>query len=490
MTHSTVQDSTIVARQELLRIGSTRLSTIEQIEVLNPATGEVVGSCPNATDAQVAAAIDAAADAFEPWRTTTAADRAEVLRRLADLMIEDQSELARLVTLEVGKPLVESLGEVEYAAEFARWYAEETRRVYGRVTYGSPDEPWRQLIRQPLGVIGAITPWNYPLVLAARKVFAAIAAGCTVVLKPSELAPLAAYRLGGLAERAGLPHGVLNIVTAAPPNRVGDAFSADPRVRKISFTGSVPTGKSLMRSAARTLTRVGLELGGNNAFIVFEDADLDLAVHGAVHAKLRNGGQTCVAANRYLVHESLLDEFAARLGAELQDMTVGPGIEPSTEIGPLIDHKAVARIRSAVDAAVSAGATLVCGGHDVTVVDHPDGAFYPPTVLLNVAPTSTLMTEEIFGPVAPIIGFRDFEEAITVANSTEHGLAAYLFTSSLATAIRGAEQLEAGIVVVNRPAPSGVEYPQGGIKQSGIGVEGGPEGLEEFTTCKYLALGV
>ena len=340
-------------------------------------------------------------------------------------------------------------------------------------------------MRQPIGVVGAITPWNYPLVLSARKAFAAIAAGCTVVLKPSELAPLSVFRLGMLAQQAGLPDGVLNIVTASPPTIVGDVFSTDPRVRKISFTGSVATGKTLMRAAARTLTRVGLELGGNNAFLVFEDADLDLAVRAAVVAKLRNGGQTCVCANRFLVHESVLTEFADRLAEALGGKVVGSGSDPATEVGPMINQRAVDRIRVAVDQALANGATAVRATNNSL----PDGPYYPPTVLLDVDADSTLMTEEIFGPVAPVTGFHDFEQAIDLANDTEYGLAAYVFTASLRTAMRASEELETGIVIVNRAAPSGVEFPQGGVKQSGIGLEGGPEGLADFTTSKFVTLG-
>jgi len=474
---------------ELLRIGSARVDTAARIEVRDPATGAVIGSCPSASATEVTAAIGAAHTAFKTWGRTTASTRAGVLHAIAESMIADQSALATLVTSEVGKPLAESRGEVAYAADFAQWYAEETRRIHGRMTVGGTDEPWRQLMRQPVGVVGAITPWNYPLVLSARKIFAAIAAGCTVVLKPSELAPLAVFRLGMLAERAGLPDGVLNIITADPPDVVGDTFSSDPRVRKISFTGSVKTGKNLMRIAARTLTKIGLELGGNNAFIVFEDADLDAAVEGAVVAKLRNGGQTCVCANRYLVHETVLEDFTARFANVLGKKAVGSGFEPTTEVGPLINQRAVDRIQSAVDEAGAAGATVVCGGPEATTDGFPEGPFYPPTVLLGVDPGSRLMTEEIFGPVAPIIPFRDFSQAIESANDTEYGLAAYVFTRSLKTAMRASDELQTGIVVVNRPAPSGVEFPQGGVKQSGIGLEGGPEGLEEFTTIKLVALG-
>ncbi|HEX7662493.1 MAG TPA: NAD-dependent succinate-semialdehyde dehydrogenase [Pseudonocardiaceae bacterium] len=470
---------------ELLRIGSKRVDTPGRIEVRDPATGTIVGSCANASTTDVVAAVDAAQAAYRTWGRTTASDRAGVLHDIAEAMVADEPQLARLVTAEVGKPLAESSGEVDYAAEFAHWYAEEARRVSGRVTIGGPDEPWRQLVRQPIGVVGAITPWNYPLVLSARKAFAAIAAGCTVVLKPSELAPLSVFRLGMLAQQAGLPDGVLNIVTASPPTIVGDVFSTDPRVRKISFTGSVATGKTLMRAAARTLTRVGLELGGNNAFLVFEDADLDLAVRAAVVAKLRNGGQTCVCANRFLVHESVLTEFADRLAEALGGKVVGSGSDPATEVGPMINQRAVDRIRVAVDQALANGATAVRATNNSL----PDGPYYPPTVLLDVDADSTLMTEEIFGPVAPVTGFHDFEQAIDLANDTEYGLAAYVFTASLRTAMRASEELETGIVIVNRAAPSGVEFPQGGVKQSGIGLEGGPEGLADFTTSKFVTLG-
>ncbi len=490
MSHPVVAGPPTSEIYEHLRIGSGRVDTIDRIEVRNPATNDVIGSCPSASAADVTAAVDAAESAFRTWKRTTPVARAQILRNIGDVLVADAGNLSTLITLEVGKPLAESRGEVEYSAEFARWYAEEARRTYGRTTIGGAADPWRHLVHQPVGVVGAITPWNYPLVLACRKLFAALAAGCTVVLKPSELAPLAAYRLGLLAERAGLPDGVLNIVTADPPNVVGDVFSNDPRVRKISFTGSVATGKMLMESAAKTLTKVGLELGGNNAFIVFEDADLEGAVAAAVVAKLRNGGQTCVCANRYLVHESVLDEFARRFAEALQQKVLGSGLEPATDVGPLIEHRAMNRIRRAVDDAVASGATVVCGGRPVSVDGFPNAPFYTPTVLTGVSPGSQLLTDEIFGPVAPITQFQTFDEAISLANATEYGLAAYLFTQNLRTALRASEELESGIVVVNQAAPSGVEFPQGGVKQSGIGLEGGPEGLEDFTVSKFISLGI
>lgn len=489
VSHSAAASPPKAEIRELLRIGSACVDTMDRIEVRNPATGDVIGTCPSATAADVIAAVDAAESSFRTWRRIAPNARARILHDIADLMAADADALSTLVTLEVGKPLEEARGEVEYAAEFARWYAEEARRIYGRTTTGGSADPWRHLVRQPVGVVGAITPWNYPLVLTCRKVFAALAAGCTVVLKPSELAPLAVYRLGSLIQRAGLPDGVLNIVTAAPPSIVGDVFSSDARVRKISFTGSVSTGKKLMESAARTLTKVGLELGGNNAFIVFEDADLEAAVAAAVIAKLRNGGQTCVCANRYLVHESVLAEFADRFASALDSKRLGSGLEPATDVGPLIEHRAMTRIQQAVDNAVASGATVVCGGRPVSVAGLPDAPFYPPTVLTGVPPGSSLLTDEIFGPVAPVVGFKTFDEAISLANATEYGLAAYVFTQKLGTAMRASEELESGIVVINRPAPSGVEFPQGGVKQSGIGLEGGPEGLEEFTVSKFVSFG-
>lgn len=324
-------------------------------------------------------------------------------------------------------------------------------------------------MRQPVGVVGAITPWNYLPVLACRKLFAALAAGCTVVLKPSELAPLAVYRLGSIAQRAGLPDGVLNIVTADPPSVVGDVFRSDPRVRQISFTGSVRTGKILMQSAARTLTRMGLELGGNNAFLVFEDADLEAAVAPAVVAKLRNGGQTCVCANRYLVHQSVLPEFTRRFAHALEGKVLGSGLEPGTDLGPLIQHSAVSRLQRGVNEAIASGATVICGGRPVSVAGLPNAPFYPPTVLTGVARGSSLLADEIFGPVAPVIAFREFGEAISLANSTDYGLATYLFTRNLRTVMHASEELESGIVVVNRAAPSGVEFPQGASSRAALG---------------------
>ncbi|MQA14689.1 MAG: aldehyde dehydrogenase family protein [Pseudonocardiaceae bacterium] len=488
MTDTTIATEYAEIR-ELLRIGNRRVDTPERFEILDPATSQVVGSCPNAAAADVIAAIDAAEEAFVAWKRTAPDARARLLRKVHDALLQEQDELARLITLEVGKPLRESRAEVEYAAEFGLWYAEEARRIYGRTALGGSDaKTWMHLVRQPLGVVGAITPWNYPLLLAARKVFAALAAGCTVILKPSELAPLSALRLGYVAERAGLPDGVLNIVTANPPDHVGDVLSGDPRVRKISFTGSIGTGKQLMEASARNLTRVSLELGGNNPFLVFEDADLEAAVDAALVAKLRNGGQTCVCANRLLVHESVLDEFTRLFSAAMRNQVVGPGLEPTTDVGPLVQPGAASRIQSAVDDAVSAGATLVCGGLPLAREDLSGGSFYPPTVLRDVPPDTRLVTEETFGPVAPIEPISNIDEAVESANRTDYGLAVYVFTESLRKALRVSEDLETGIVVVNRAAPSGVHFPQGGVKQSGIGLEGGPEGLEEFTFSKYISI--
>lgn len=475
--------------RELLRIGGRLVDASERFPVADPATSRIIGSCANATRSDVIAAVDAAADAFMTWRRTDPRQRSQLLHAMGDALLAEKGELARLITREVGKPLRESLAEVEYAAEFALWYAEEARRMYGRTALGGPGaNTWMHLVHQPVGVVGAITPWNYPLVLAARKVFAALAAGCTLVLKPSELAPLSALRLGNIAEQAGLPDGVLNIVTANPPDVVGEVFTGDPRVRKISFTGSVSVGKRLMEGGARTLTRVSLELGGNNPFLVFQDANLEEAVAAAVVAKLRNGGQTCVCANRLLVHEAIAEEFTRLFAAAMQHQVVGPGLEPSTDVGPLVEPGAVARIQQAVDDAVAGGAAVVCGGMPLDVGDPPNGSFYPPTVIRGVAPDALLLTEETFGPVAPIQTFRDTDEAVTAANATEYGLAAYVFTRDLSTALQVGDCLEAGIVVINRSAPSGVEFPQGGVKQSGTGLEGGPEGLEEFTVSKYISI--
>jgi succinate-semialdehyde dehydrogenase/glutarate-semialdehyde dehydrogenase len=475
---------------EPLRIGGRRVETAEQIEVSDPATGRVIGTCANATSTHVRAAVDAADEAFRHWRRIAPDQRAEILRDMQRLLTAQSEDLARLITLEAGKPLAEARGEVEYAAQFALWNAEETRRLYGRTTITPrPDGGiWRHIVRQPVGIVGAITPWNYPLVLAARKVFAALAAGCTVVLKPSELAPMSAFRLADAAEQAGLPAGVLNIITANPPTVAGEVLTADHRVRKLSFTGSIGTGRRLMESGARTLTRVGLELGGNNAFLVFPDADLDGAVAAAVVAKLRNGGQTCVCANRFLVHATLLDEFSTRFAEAMRRTVVGPGFEPATQIGPLIERRSLSRIQEAVDAAVAAGASVLCGGKPLDGPGLSGGSYYPATVVRDVSPDSGLVTDEIFGPVAPIMTFHTFEEAIESANATEYGLAGYVFTGSLRTALRASEDLDAGIVVVNRAAPSGVEFPQGGIKQSGIGLEGGPEGVEDFTVPKYVSI--
>lgn len=474
-----------------LRIGARWEDSAHHFPVFDPATGQEIGSAPRADGLQVTAAVDAAQAAFEEWRRLAPDVRASYLRRLYDVMSEETDALAALVTAETGKPLTEARGEAAYAAEFALWYAEEARRRYGATLPGGATADARiALLPHPLGVVAAITPWNYPLVLVLRKVGAALAAGCTVVLKPSEETPLSAYVLTMLAERAGVPPGVLNLVTTDEPGRIADALIDDPRVRKISFTGSVTVGKELMANAARTLTRVGLELGGHNPFVVLPDTDVETAAAAAATARLRNGGQTCVAANRVYVHRDIEKNFLDAFVGAMRSRVVGDGFDPTTQVGPLIHRQAAGRLQDSVEEATARGADVLCGGEPRLLDDVLQGAFYAPTVLRSVPEEARLQHEEIFGPVALVASFSDLDEAVSRANATDYGLAAYVFTESLRSAMALAERLEAGMVVINQASASGVHAPQGGIKQSGIGLEGGSAGVDEFAYQKYVSIGL
>ncbi|MFD4249314.1 NAD-dependent succinate-semialdehyde dehydrogenase [Amycolatopsis thermoflava] len=454
----------------------------DTLEVLDPATGELVGTVPALGAKETRRAIEAAAAALPSWRSLTAADRAAVMMRLRGLMRSRTDELARLLTREQGKPLAEARAEILSGADFLEFYAEEAKRITGDVI--PADRAGRRLvvIRQPVGVVAAITPWNFPSSMILRKIAPALAAGCTVVVKPAELTPLSALALGGLAEEAGVPAGVLNIVTGEP-SVIGRELLESPVVRKLSFTGSTEVGRHLTRGSADTLKRVSMELGGNAPFLVFDDADLDLAVRGAVAAKFRNAGQTCISANRIYVQDGVRDEFARRLADAASSLRLGHGLDPATDVGPLISSAAVTKVEGLLAGAVAAGARVVTGGRS------PGGRFFEPTVLTGVREDLALGCEEIFGPVAPVYSFTDEDSVVARANATEFGLAAYVYTEDYRRAWRVGEALEYGMVGVNDSAIATAAAPFGGIKASGSGREGSRYGIEDYTELKYLCLG-
>lgn len=452
--------------------------------VTNPATGEVLGHLPDMGENETHRAIQAAQAAFPDWRARSAGDRAAFLRRWHDLLLAHQEDLGRILTAEQGKPLPEAIGEIRYGASFIEWFAEEARRVYGDTIPGHEADKRILVILQPVGVAGIITPWNFPNAMISRKVAPALASGCTVVIKPAEATPYSALAMAALAEEAGLPPGVLNIVTSSDPAPVGKALTDSPLVRKISFTGSTRVGKILMSQSAATVKRLSLELGGNAPFIVFEDADIEAAVQGAIASKYRNAGQTCVCANRLLIHESIAETFAMQLSAATQNLLVGEGTVPGVSIGPLINPAALQKVQRLVNDAIEKGAQLYCGGKV-----HPlGGTFFEPTVLLGAKPEMALAQEEIFGPVAPIFTFSSESEAIHLANDTPYGLAAYFYTKDLGKTFRVAEALEYGIVGVNTGLVSTTVAPFGGMKESGFGREGSRYGMDEFLEKKYLCL--
>ncbi|HHH38690.1 MAG TPA: NADP-dependent succinate-semialdehyde dehydrogenase I [Sedimenticola sp.] len=453
--------------------------------VTDPATGEVLGQVPRMGSGETARAVDAAEAAWAGWRRLTAAERAGILRRWHALMLENREDLARLMTAEQGKPLAEARGEIAYAASFIEWFAEEGRRVYGDTI--PQDQPGRRILvlKQPIGVCAVITPWNFPAAMITRKAAAALAAGCTLVIKPAESTPFSALALCELAERAGIPAGVINVVTGQP-DEIGRVFTASPKVRKLSFTGSTEVGKRLMRACAETLKKVSLELGGNAPFIVFDDADLDAAVAGAMASKYRNSGQTCVCANRFLVQDGIYDAFAEKLAAAVGRLNVGAGTESGVDQGPLIDERAVAKVEAHIADAVAQGARVAVGG-----ARHPrGGTFFQPTLLTDVSPQMRVAREETFGPVAPLFRFHDEAQAVQMANDTEYGLAAYFYSRDLGRVWRVSEALEYGMVGVNSGIISTAVAPFGGIKQSGIGREGSRYGIDEYLEMKYLCLGI
>lgn len=461
----------------------------DRFDVTDPATGEVVGSVPNAGAADVRAAIDAAADALEGWKGLPAIQRARILRRAADLIRERQDEIALVMTSEQGKPLAEAAGEVEYAASFLEWFGGEAERVYGQVV--PPQNALNRILvlRQPVGVTAAITPWNFPAAMMTRKLGPAMAAGCTSVVKPASATPLTAALIVRAIEDAGAPAGVVNLVTSRASGMVADELFGDARVRKISFTGSTEVGKDLIRLSAGQVKRLSLELGGHAPYVIFDDADLDEAVDGLIASKFRNAGQTCVCANRTYVQSGIHDAFVSALAEKVTRMTVGPGTREGVAIGPLIDDRAVDKADEHVQDAVGRGARLVTGGERLREGDLAHGSFYAPTVLDGVTPEMLISTEETFGPVAGVARFETEEEAIRLANDSAYGLAAYFHTRDYARLLRVAEKLEYGIVGANAGIISAANAPFGGLKESGYGREGGAVGIDEYLDVKYVLVG-
>ena len=454
------------------------------IAVTNPATGAVIGRVPSMGAAETRRAIAAADAAMPAWRAKTAKERAAVLRRWHDLMMANQEDLARLMTAEQGKPLVESRGEIAYAASFIEWFAEEAKRVYGDTIPAPLPDRRIVVIKQPIGVCAAITPWNFPAAMITRKAGPALAAGCAMVLKPASATPFSALALAELAERAGLPAGLFSVVTGSA-TAVGGEMTSNPTVRKLSFTGSTEIGKVLLRQCADTVKKTSMELGGNAPFIVFDDADLDAAVEGALASKYRNAGQTCVCANRILVQDGVYDAFAAKLAAKVSALKVGNGADPGVVIGPLIDDAAVAKVEEHVADALAKGARVVTGGRRHAL----GGLFYEPTILADVDTSMKVTREETFGPVAPLFRFADEAQAIRMANDTEFGLASYFYARDLGRVWRVSEALEYGMVGVNSGIISNEVAPFGGVKESGMGREGSKYGILDYTELKYLCIG-
>ena len=453
-------------------------------EIRNPATGEVLGAVPHMGAAETRRAIEAAHTAMPAWAKKTAAERAKIMRRWFDLMLANVDDLAVIMTAEQGKPLAESKGEIAYAASFIEWFAEEAKRVYGDIIPGHQADKRIMVLRQPIGVVAAITPWNFPAAMITRKAGPAIAAGCPIVVKPAPQTPFSALAMAELAQRAGIPAGVFNVVTGDAV-AIGGEFTGNDKVRKLSFTGSTPVGKLLMAQCAGTVKKVALELGGNAPFLVLEDADLDAAVTGAIQSKYRNTGQTCVCANRFIVHSKVYDAFTQKLTEAVQKLRVGDGLKGETDQGPLIDAKALAKVESHIADAKSKGAVVATGGQRHAL----GGTFYEPTVLTNVNTRMILAREETFGPVAPLFRVESDEQAVKLANDTEFGLAAYVYTRDLARSWRVTEALEYGIVGLNTGLISTEVAPFGGVKESGIGREGSRYGILEFTELKYVCVG-
>ena len=484
MTTFSLQDADLLRHQAFIGGRWCDADDGATFDVTNPATGETLGTVPKMGAAETRRAIEAAKNAFTSWRRRPAKDRSALLRRWYDLIVENVDDLGKLMTAEQGKPLGEAKGEVLYAASFIEWFAEEAKRVYGDTI----PSPWNDrrlvVIKEPIGVCAAITPWNFPAAMITRKAGPALASGCTMVAKPAESTPLSALALAVLAERAGIPAGVFNVLTGDPRN-IGGEMTSNPDVRKVTFTGSTEVGRILMKQSADTIKKLSLELGGNAPFIVFDDADLDAAVEGAIVSKYRNAGQTCVCANRLIIQSGVYDAFAEKLVAAVKELKVGNGFEPDVLQGPLIDQSAVEKIEDHIQDAVSKGARVLLGGKR-----HALGrTFFEPTVLANVTPKMKVAREETFGPLAPLFRFERDEDAIHLANDTEFGLASYFYSRDVGRIWRSAEGLESGMVGINTGLISNEVAPFGGVKQSGLGREGSYHGMEEFIEVKYLCFG-
>lgn len=467
-----------------LFIGGQWRSTEQTISVEDPSTGDIIAQVADASPADGILALDAACDAADNWAATDPRARGEILRRAFELLTARADEFALLMTLEMGKPLAEARGEVAYGAEFFRWFSEEAVRISGSYSIAPSGGTRLVTMKQPVGPCYAITPWNFPLAMGTRKIGPALAAGCTIVVKPAALTPLTMLALGQVLAEAGVPDGVVNIITTSSSGAVSEPIIRDPRLRKLTFTGSTGVGRSLIEQSAERVLKVSMELGGNAPFLVFADANLDRAVDGAMLAKMRNIGEACTAANRFIVHESVADEFGRRMAERMGALKVGRGIDDGVQVGPLIESKAIDKVSELVADATDRGGRILTGG-DTT---GERGYFYQPTVISGVSPDSDIFAEEIFGPVAPITTFSDDDEAVTLANATEYGLVSYFFTENLTKALTVAERLESGMVGVNQGIVSNPAAPFGGVKSSGIGREGGREGIEEYLETKYVGI--
>lgn len=454
------------------------------VPVLNPSTGEEIGTVPDMGAAETRRAIDAAEAAQKGWAARTAKDRSAIMRRWFELIMENQDDLGAILTAEMGKPLAEAKGEIAYGASFIEWFAEEGKRVYGDVIPGHQEDKRIVVIKQPVGVVGAITPWNFPNAMITRKAGPALAVGCSMVLKPATMTPFSALALAELAERAGLPKGLLNIVTGKSSSAIGGELTSNEKVRKITFTGSTEVGRILMKQSAETIKKMSLELGGNAPFIVFDDADIDAAVEGAIICKYRNAGQTCVCANRLYVQSGVYDAFAEKLAARVSEMTVGDGFEEGVQLGPIIEMAGVEKVEEHIEDATAKGAEIVVGG----ARHEKGGTFFQPTVMTGVTKDMKVATEETFGPVAPLFRFDDVDDVIAQANDTIFGLAAYFYARDMGRVWRVAEALEYGIVGINTGIISTELAPFGGVKQSGLGREGSQYGIDDFLEMKYLCM--
>lgn len=460
-------------------------SSETELAVNNPATGELIANVSNAGIAETELAIKAAKNAFKMWSKKSASERAGLMRNWFNLMIEHQDDLGRILTLEQGKPLAEAKGEIAYGAAFIEWFAEEGKRVYGDIIPGPASDKRIVVIKQPVGVVASITPWNFPNAMIARKAAAALAAGCTFVVRPATQTPLSALAMAELAERAGIPAGVFNVVVGDDAKGMGKVLTEHPDVAKFTFTGSTPVGKALISQCASTVKKVSMELGGNAPFIVFADADIDAAVQGALVSKYRNAGQTCVCTNRILVHQDVMTEFSEKFAVAVSELSMGNGLTDGVNVGPMISEQAVADVQNLVDKSIKMGAKLVLGGQ----VDQAGSCFFQPTILTNVTNNMPVAANEIFGPVSPLISFVNEEEALAIANDTEYGLAAYFYSRDIGVIWRVAEGLEFGMVGINEGIISNAVAPFGGVKQSGNGREGSKYGLDDYMEIKYLCMG-